>query len=103
MRWIIPTIFALSAMTAGCSERPDSREKPVVIELRIDADGAALWNGTKGDDKQITELFRQAARTPKSDIELLPDRAAPYSEVVKVLSLAQTVGGLHLGFVGVDS
>jgi biopolymer transport protein ExbD len=74
---------------------------PEIISLDIDFDGTVIWNGTSVGTMQALEGYYQAEAQKASlpQINLRPDRRAPYDVVAKVLASAQRNGMTNLRFV----
>ena len=71
-----------------------------IISLDIDFDGTVMWNGTAVRDMQALEGYYQAEaqKVPLPQINLRPDRRAPYDIVAKVLASAQRNGMTKISF-----
>lgn len=74
------------------------------ISLVLAADGQLEWNGAKLADPEALALRLQAEaqKSPQAEIQLRPDPAAAYQQVVMVLSSAQRLGLQKLVVVGND-
>jgi len=81
---------------------PSSGAPPAVVNLEIDFDGTAIWNGTPL--KSTAELDRylqdSAAAMPQPEVHVKPNRLAKYEAVAKTLAHAQRLGLTKVGFVG---
>jgi biopolymer transport protein ExbD len=83
---------------------PPPDQRPEVIDLEIDFDGAVVWNGTQIPNVDTLEgYFRtEAVKEPQPEIHLRPDRRAKYDVVAKVLAAAQRNRMKKIGFVNVS-
>jgi biopolymer transport protein ExbD len=83
---------------------PPPDQRPEVIDLEIDFDGAVAWNGTQIPNVDTLEgYFRtEAVKEPQPEIHLRPDRRAKYDVVAKVLAAAQRNRMKKIGFVNVS-
>ena len=83
---------------------PPPDQRPEVIDLEIDFDGAVVWNGTPIASVETLEgYFRtEAVKEPQPEIHLRPDRRAKYDVVAKVLAAAQRNRMKKIGFVNVS-
>jgi biopolymer transport protein ExbD len=65
-----------------------------IINLDIDFDGTVVWNGSPVSGMPALESYYQAEadKAPLPQINLRPDRRAPYDVVAKVLASAQRNG-----------
>jgi biopolymer transport protein ExbD len=86
------------------SNPPPPDQRPEVIDLEIDFDGAVVWNGTPIASVETLEgYFRtEAVKEPQPEIHLRPDRRAKYDVVAKVLAAAQRNRMKKIGFVNVS-
>tara|TARA_R110000824_G_scaffold155226_6_gene327812 strand:- start:108612 stop:109040 length:429 start_codon:yes stop_codon:yes gene_type:complete len=77
-------------------------EKPTIVQLQVDAEGAMIWNGEVLSGLPALEAkFADAAiAVPQPEIHLRPDRDVAYDYVAKVLSTAQRLDVTKIGFVG---
>ncbi|MDP1627607.1 biopolymer transporter ExbD [Parvibaculum sp.] len=77
-------------------------QEPSVVQLTVDADGVAYWNGESLSDISALEekFFAAATAVPEPEIHLRPDRTVEYDHVAKVLAAAQRLGVTKIGFVG---
>src|SRR5438105_15285919 len=69
---------------------PPPPTPPEVIDLEIDFDGAAVWNGSQVSGLPQLESYFHAERDtdPQPEIHLRPDRRATYEGVAKPLAAA---------------
>jgi biopolymer transport protein ExbD len=83
---------------------PDSQmAPPPVVQLGIDFDGSATWNGTPVDRRTLNTYFAAEARKPlaaQAEIHLRPNRLAKYGTVAPVLADAQRNGVRKIWFAG---
>jgi biopolymer transport protein ExbD len=67
----------------------------------VDFDGSILWDNTLVSRQTLDNyLYLASQQDPQPEIHLQPNRLAKYDEVAKVLSDAQRLGVVHIGFVG---
>ena len=103
---IVTLIVSLPSMTHAVKlelarvAATDHRVPPQIINLDIDFNGTVIWNGTSVRDMQVLEGYYQAEaqKAPLPQINLRPDRRAPYDVVAKVLASAQRNGMTNIGF-----
>jgi biopolymer transport protein ExbD len=74
------------------------------IDLEIDFDGTAIWNGTPVASRAqlITYFAGTAAKIPQPQIHVRPNRLAKYKVVARTLADAQRLGVTNIGFVGYE-
>jgi biopolymer transport protein ExbD len=79
---------------------PQDQPRPEVIDLDVDFDGTAVWNGTPvSSEQQLEGYFRAEARKdPQPEIHLRADRRVKYDFVAKVLASAQRNRIRKMGF-----
>src|SRR4029077_8205372 len=108
---LVTLIVSLPSMTHAvkldmpqANNPPPPDQRPEVIDLEIDFDGAVVWNGTPVANVDTLEgYFRvEAVKDPQPEIHLRPDRRAKYDVVSKVLAAAQRNRMRKLGFVNVS-
>jgi biopolymer transport protein ExbD len=103
---IVTLIVSLPSMTHAVKlelQREAAEQNhipPEVINLDVDFDGTVVWNGTVAGDLQALEGYYQAEaqKAPLPQINLRPDRRAPYDVVAKVLASAQRNGMTNIQF-----
>ena len=84
---------------------PQAESAPVptdadVIELSLDAQGQAYWNGQPLTDEALPARFADAAtHQPQPEVRLHADGAVPYREVAGVMAAAAAAGLTRVGFV----
>src|SRR5436309_7486427 len=78
---------------------PPPDQRPEVIDLEIDFDGTAVWNGTPIQSiAQLEAYFHTEADKPQqAQIHLRPDRRVKYDFVARVLAAAETQRMKKLG------
>ena len=83
-----------------CSLIARAQESSKPIELRVQPDGAIVWNGVPVDDAVFqTRLALMSRLRPKPQIHVLPNRRATYTTVEHVIKMLQPYG-FQLGLVG---
>lgn len=77
---------------------------PEIINVDVDFDGALIWNGSRVADLQALEGYYRAEsqKVPLPQINLRPDRRAPYDVVAKVLAAAQRNGMTDIQFANTE-
>ena len=76
---------------------------PLRNRLKIDAGGAARWNGAVIGDRALAAKLRDVAAMDRpAEVHFEPAAAARYERVDAVLALASQAGVATLGFVGND-
>jgi len=76
---------------------------PPVVDLRVDWDGTAIWNGTHVDRRTLDAYLADAAlRNPQPDIMISADKLAKYDSVALVLADAARAGETHIAFANTD-
>jgi|SRR5579872_470224 len=80
---------------------PPPDQRPEVIDIEVDFDGAVVWNGNVVPDAKTLEgyLRTEAQKDPQPEIHLKPDRRVKYDAVAKVLAAAQRNHMKKIGFV----
>ena len=80
---------------------PPPDQRPEVIDIEVDFDGAVVWNGNVVPDAPTLEgyLRTEAQKDPQPEIHLKPDRRVKYDAVAKVLAAAQRNHMKKIGFV----
>jgi biopolymer transport protein ExbD len=74
--------------------------KPDAIELTLDAQGQAHWNGEAvSQDEWRARLAKAALATPQPELRLRADGELAYRRVVEVMSDAARAGVTRIGFV----
>jgi biopolymer transport protein ExbD len=73
---------------------------PAVVDLRIDFDGALLWNTTALDRATIQGLIgSEALKSPQPEVHITVDKFAKYEIVAQTLADLQHRGLKKIGFV----
>ena len=107
---LIMLILTLPIMThavkldmPNANNRPPPEQRPEVIDLEVDFDGAIVWNGTVVKDIPTLEGFfkTESEKIPQPEIHLRPNARAKYDVVAKVLAAAQHNRMQKIGFVNV--
>ena len=64
---------------------------PEAIQIDVDFDGRAYWNGALIEEESRLEewLTAAAGRVPQPELRISPDRRAPYEPVVQILAASQ--------------
>jgi biopolymer transport protein ExbD len=79
-------------------------EKPEVITIDVDFDGAVIWNGEVIPDRGAWEAkLRNVGALPlaaQPEVHLRPNKLVEYKAVAAVLASAQKLGVLKIGLVG---
>ena len=78
------------------------QQPPVVVTVKINADGSVLWNDLVVSDQAALEAqLRQAATEANPpEVQLRPEGAVSYGAVAQVLAAAQRLGVTKIGMVG---
>jgi biopolymer transport protein ExbD len=75
-------------------------EKPVFVDVSVEADGTIVWDKTPVDDAALDQQIALAAkRDPQPEIHLRADRAVRYERVAQLMAAAQSGGLSKIGFV----
>jgi len=95
----IPRMNHTTALDLGRS--PADATIPPVVTIDVDFDGALSWDGVALDRDGLAGKLRTLARaaTP-TQVQVRPNRLAPYKVVVAVMASAQRAGVRGLGIVG---
>lgn len=73
-------------------------DKPVVIQLALDADGRLFLDGASADRAQVeARMTETAARDP--ELHLRADRLTAYEKVADILAAAQKAGVNKIAFI----
>jgi biopolymer transport protein ExbD len=73
-------------------------DKPMVIQLALDADGRIYWNG-EAVERQVMSDRMAAARGDNPELHLRADRGTRYERVADVMAAAQRAGIVKIAFV----
>jgi len=84
--------------------RVDSRnlvEKPLVLQVALDAAGRVLLDGVPVARANLSERFRVAVRSGNRvpEMHLRADRNTRYEQVTEIMALAQNAGIAKIAFV----
>jgi biopolymer transport protein ExbD len=72
---------------------------PQIVELGVEWDGSATWNGTRIDRKTLDAYLADAARqNPMPAIVITADKLAKYDGVAMVMADATRAGETNIGF-----
>ena len=72
----------------------------VVVNLGIDFDGAASWNGTRIDRQTLRSyIAAQAADDPQAEVQISVDRFTKYASIAETLADLQSRGLRRIGFI----
>jgi biopolymer transport protein ExbD len=76
--------------------------KPRVIAIEIDFDGTVLWDGVVVAGRAALEgkLRAAAGAAAPPQLQLRPNKLAPYKAVAGIMATAQRSGVLNIGIVG---
>ena len=84
---------------ARASSAP-SITSPDALQILIDADGEASWNGERIDRVALEQRMAAAAkREPQPEVQLSADRKTEYQHVAEVMSAAARAGLSRIAFV----
>ena len=73
-------------------------DKPLVIQLAIDADGGIFWNGEAIERSQLDQRFAESSpRQP--ELHLRADRGVRYEKVAAVMAAAQRANIVKIAFL----
>jgi biopolymer transport protein ExbD len=93
---LVMLIFTLPVMTHNVAITlprigPQSAERPEIVDLDVDFDGAMFWNGQALSS--IPELEQRLkslmARNPAAQVNVRPDRRSAYGPTAQLLAAAQ--------------
>ena len=81
---------------------PPPITQPEVVQIDIDFDGTATWNGQPVPNQAALEarLAQVAAEPVQAEIHLRPNRLVPYRDVAAVMASAQRLGATKIGLIG---
>ncbi|WP_372700609.1 ExbD/TolR family protein [Castellaniella sp.] len=75
-------------------------QKPVVVDLAIDASGAIFWNDQPVPEDELTARFAlEAAQEPQPEVRIRADTETRYGLLARVMGAARQAGMKRLGFV----
>ncbi|WP_426211580.1 ExbD/TolR family protein [Massilia sp. TWP1-3-3] len=77
-------------------------EQPVVVSIDVDFDGTVLWNGLVLQSRAALEskLLAASRAAVPPQLQLRPNKLAPYKAVAGIMATAQRAGLLNIGIVG---
>lgn len=73
-------------------------DKPLVIQLALDADGQLFWNGEAVSREELDQRFAAAA-AGQPELHLRADRGVRYEKVADVMAAAQRANIVKIAFV----
>jgi biopolymer transport protein ExbD len=75
---------------------------PVVVLVEVDFDGTVLWDGlvVPGRAALETRLRQAASAAVPPQLQLKPNKLAPYKAVAGIMATAQRAGVMNIGIVG---
>jgi len=81
---------------------PPAATRPEVVRIDVDFDGAVFWNGEAVAEPALLDArIRETAGLPvQPEIQLRPNKLAPYDRVAAVMAAVQRLGLKKLGMVG---
>ena len=91
------------ATTLGMpSISPPPVTDPVVVLVEVDFDGTVLWDGlvVQGRAALETKLRQAASAAVPPQLQLRPNKLAPYKAVAGIMATAQRAGVMNIGIVG---
>ena len=76
--------------------------EPVVVVVEVDFDGTVLWDGLvlPGRAALESKLHDVARAAVPPQLQLKPNKLAPYKAVAGIMATAQRSGVLNIGIVG---
>jgi biopolymer transport protein ExbD len=76
--------------------------KPHVVAIDIDFDGTVLWDGVVVPGRAALErkLLALAGAATPAQVQLRPNKLAPYKAVAGIMATAQRSGVMNIGIVG---
>ncbi len=87
-------------MPLGAAQQP--LVQPEIVQIGVDFDGTAYWNGDIVDDPAVlSEKLAAVAAVPNQpEVHLRPHKLVKYDAVMKVMAMAQRLGVTKIGIVG---
>ena len=75
---------------------------PVVVRIEVDFDGTVLWDGLviQGRAALESKLSDVARAAVQPQLQLRPNKLAPYKAVAGIMATAQRSGVMNIGIVG---
>src|SRR4051812_4246903 len=92
---LVMLIFTLPVMTHNVAvtlpNGPAPAQRPEIISIDVDFDGAILWNGEVVTSVPALEQRLRAlmARSPAARVDVRPDRRSAYEPTAQVLAATQ--------------
>ncbi len=88
--------------TIGMPSISAEQSKPVVVSLEVDFDGTVLWDGIVVPGRAALEqkLTASARAAVPPQVQLRPNKLAPYKAVAGIMATAQRSGVMNIGIVG---
>ena len=75
-------------------------EKPVVIDLAVDENGAIFWNDQPVGIAELPQRMREIAQEkPQPELQLRADRGTRYEVLAQIMGDASRAGVKGIGFV----
>lgn len=75
-------------------------QKPEVIDIAIDENGAVFWNEQAVDMTELSVNFSQQAKTePQPEVRLRADEITRYGVLAEIMGAAKKAGIKRIGFV----
>ena len=90
------------ATTLAMPTISEATANPVVIAIEVDFDGTVLWNGlvVQGRAALESKLLQAARGAVPPQLQLRPNKLAPYKAVAGIMATAQRAGVINIGIVG---
>jgi biopolymer transport protein ExbD len=90
------------AINLGLSSQPSDQPPPQVVTIDVDFDGTVSWDGLAVAGKDtLARKFRDLAGAARpAQVQLRPNRLAPYKTVAAVMASAQRSGVTGIGIIG---
>ena len=75
---------------------------PVLVRIEVDFDGTVLWDGLviQGRAALESKLSDVARAAVQPQLQLRPNKLAPYKAVAGIMATAQRSGVMNIGIVG---
>ena len=90
------------ATTLAMPTASDQKTEPVVVLVEVDFDGTVLWDGVVLPGRAALEgkLRKIASDAVPPQLQLRPNKLAPYKVVAGIMATAQRSGVNNIGIVG---
>lgn len=90
------------ATTIGMPSMSQPITHPAIVSIEVDFDGTVLWDGMVVSGRAALEnkLAASARSAVPAQVQLRPNKLAPYKVVAGVMATAQRSGMLNIGIVG---